>query len=162
MTDNSSSRVWMNFQGPNFRMKVPSDWYIVASPTVQAMFLEPVGNQRLRGNMMITLRPIQEGLTLADVSVAALETQAAGYPQFSLIDEQDITVSGVRGKYRLYQWFNAEDNIPVVQAQAFFVARDLLITMTATCDLERQAGTMPVFNAMFDSLELQLAEQSPN
>ncbi|HRE49048.1 MAG TPA: DcrB-related protein [Aggregatilineales bacterium] len=149
-----ATRTYMEFQGPLFTLKTPSDWFITASPEIQAMFIEPSHGQRLRANVIITLRPVQPDVTAEVVMKNAQETENAEYPGFTLLAEDDVQAGVGTGKYHMYSWLNPDGNVPVLQTQAFFVINQVLITMTATCDLDVQEDVAPVFNEMFSSFKI--------
>ncbi len=149
-----ATRVWVDFQGPLFTMKSPSDWYVTSTPEIQAMFVEPNRGQEIRANVIISIRPVQPDVTAAGVLASAQETQQAEYPDYELAAQEDVQAGQAEGKYQMYTWVNPENSVPVVQAQAFFVISQLLITLTATCDAREQEGVTPVFNEMFSSLAI--------
>jgi hypothetical protein len=120
---------WVHFQGPGFTMQVPSDWFITATPTVQAMFVAPYRGHPLRANCLITIRPVQDAL------------------------DQD----GTPGIFRLYHWRNPEHNTPVVQSQTYFVKQNLLYTLTTTSDMDEKDASEPIFERMVGSFKLEPA-----
>jgi len=149
-----ATRVWVDFQGPLFTLRSPSDWYVTSTPDIQAMFIEPNRGQEIRANVIISLRPVQENVTVDGVLGSAQEQQRAQYPEFNLVAQEEVQAGEGVGKYQMYTWVNPENGVPVLQAQAFFIVNNLLFTLTATCDQREQEEATPVFNEMFGSLRI--------
>jgi hypothetical protein len=156
MVNNSTSLVttWMLFQGPGFTLKSPSDWFITAAPTIQVMFVAPYSGEKIRGNLAISLQPVQEDVTSVSVAEIAKETQQRDYPQFEVVAEVAIQVDTLEGIYRLYTWYNPQEALFVTQLQTFFVVNQMLITLTGTCSQKQEAEFLPSFNEMIDSFRI--------
>ena len=122
---------YMNFQGPSFILEVPVDWVVSSSPQFQAIFLGPA-DQPVRPNVLISIRPLEENVTVAQVAEQTRLNQERDYPQYEIIAEIDFTEQGGVGFLRRYRWLNTEGNTPIVQTQAFFVYNNLLYSITAT------------------------------
>jgi len=146
---------WMDFQGPGFTLKVPSDWMINASPTVQAAFLAPNHGQPLRANLVITLRPVQADVTATEVAVTAAESQANEYSEYQFDQEKPITAGTIEGVYRRYRWTNDNPKVPLIQSQTFFVYQRVLFTLTATCTLTEQPQMQPILDEMVESFVIE-------
>jgi len=122
---------YMSFQGPNFTMEVPTNWLVSASPQFQAIFVKP-GDYSISPNLVISLRPVEVGVTYKAVAESAREAQAQQYPEYEVTAEVDYGAAGGTGMMRHYKWLNADSDELVMQAQAFFVVGQLLFTLTAT------------------------------
>lgn len=149
--------MWVNFQGPIFSMRVPSNWFVNATPEIQAMLVEPPrGENQLRSNLILTLQAVQPDVTVDAVLQNARRTQQQEYPRFTLQDEGKVTGRAVEGRFQFYTWFNEETNIEVLQSQTFYIANQVLFTLTTTCALDRQAEVMPILTEMLESFVIEV------
>ncbi|MCE7948532.1 MAG: hypothetical protein DYG88_13995 [Chloroflexi bacterium CFX4] len=149
--------MWVNFQGPIFSMRVPSNWFVNATPEIQAMLVEPPrGENQLRSNLILTLQAVQPDVTVDAVLQNARRTQQQEYPRFTLQDEGKVTGRAVEGRFQFYTWFNEETNIEVLQSQTFYIANEVLFTLTTTCALDRQAEVMPILTEMLESFVIEV------
>jgi hypothetical protein len=149
--------MWVAFQGPNFTLKTPSNWFINATPDIQAMFVEPQpGEGKLRANLLISLQVVQPGVTTEAVMRTARETQIAEYPEFKVEDEGIITGKAVDGRFQFYTWLNPESRLRVLQSQSFYIANRVLFTLTSTCDLSRQGEIMPILSEMLAAFTIEI------
>lgn len=121
----------MDFKGPGFHMQVPTDWFITSSPQVQVMFLAPPSQEKVRPNLMITLRPLEPDVDLQAVARLAKETQEKEYPQYKVIEEGMLEKEPI-GFARAYSWHQADRQVDVVQRQVMFIQGQVLFTLTAT------------------------------
>jgi hypothetical protein len=143
----------MNFDGPGFKLQVPTDWFITSSPQIQAMFVSPP-REGGRANFMVTLRPLDENVTLEQVSTTSLETQKKEYKQFKLLQEAPVQKGDINGHRRLYSWFSEEHNAKIMQQQVLFVANRMLTTITTTrTDLPVTEEVEPIFTQMIESFQ---------
>ncbi|MFN7210049.1 MAG: hypothetical protein ACK4P1_06615 [Aggregatilineales bacterium] len=149
--------MWVNFQGPIFSLRVPSNWFVNATPEIQAMIVEPPrGENQLRSNLIITLQAVQPDVTVDAVMQNARRTQQAEYPRFALQDEGMVTGRAVEGRFQFYTWFNEETQTEVLQSQTFYIANGILFTLTTTCALDRQEEVMPIFAEMLESFTIEI------
>ena len=145
----------MNFQGPGFKIQIPTNWFITSSPQVQAMFVAPPQGE-LRANLMITMRPLEEDATLVDILKTSLETQKKEYPEFELLEETEIEKDGWTGITRLYKWFSSEHKTRILQRQVFFVIKQMLTTITTTRTATNKAQEMDaVFIQILESFHFE-------
>jgi len=145
----------MNFQGPGFKIQIPTNWFITSSPQVQAMFVAPPQGE-LRANLMITMRPLEEDVTLVDILKTSLETQKKEYPEFELLEETEIEKDGWTGITRLYKWFSSEHKTRILQRQVFFVIKQMLTTITTTRTATNKAQEMDaVFIQILESFHFE-------
>lgn len=152
-----STPMWVNFQGPIFSMRVPSNWFVNATPEIQAMLVEPPrGENQLRSNLILTLQAVQPDVTVDAVLQNARRTQQQEYPRFTLQDEGKVTGRAVEGRFQFYTWFNEESNVEVLQSQTFYIANEVLFTLTTTCALDRQAEVMPILTEMLESFVIEV------
>lgn len=122
---------FMMFEGPNFTLEVPTNWVVTSSPQLQAIFLGPQ-DPLIRPNMVVSLRPVEVNVTYQAVAQAAKETQEKEYPEYTILDEVDFSQFGGIGMKRQYSWVNPTNNAKVVQVQTYFVAGQVLFTLTAS------------------------------
>lgn len=142
---------YMNFRGPNFTLETPTDWVISSTPQLQAIFLAP--NQHpIRPNLAVSLRPVEEQVTVQAVAESAEVNQEREYPQFTVIEEIDFTETGGNGFLRRYRWFNATHKTSVDQSQAFFLYQRILYTLTATRPTELEPAESNDLDAIFDHM----------
>jgi len=139
---------FMDFQGPGFMLRTPTDWYITSSPQLQAVFVGPQTDGGVRPNLTVAIRPVEADVTPLAVAAEARKTQENQYPEYEVQAETDFAEQGGAGFIRRYRWLNSDRNVPVVQVQAFHVYEGLLYTLTATStevdfpDVEQTFDTM--------------------
>jgi hypothetical protein len=121
----------MNFEGPGFTLQVPTNWFLTSAPQIQAMFVAPP-RDGVRANFMVTLRPLEEQVTLEAVAKSSLKTQEKEYDKFELLEAGDYKKEKLKGHMRHYKWFSKEHNAGIVQRQVLFVRDRMLTTITAT------------------------------
>ncbi|MBZ0307124.1 MAG: DUF1795 domain-containing protein [Anaerolineae bacterium] len=122
---------FMLFEGPNFMLEVPTNWVVTSSPQLQAIFFGPQDTV-IRPNMVISLRAVEANVTYQAVAQAAKETQEKEYPSYTILSEVDFAEFGGIGMKRHYSWVNPTNNAKVVQIQTYFVAGQVLFTLTAS------------------------------
>jgi len=148
---------FMNFDGPNFTMEVPTNWIVTSSPQFQAIFLGP-NDPLVRSNLVISLRPVEANVTYQAVGASAREAQEREYPQYQILQEIDFGAQGGTGMLRHYRWVNAENNATIIQVQAFFVVGQILFTLTGTrgAHLGVEAGQEvdEIFNHMIQTFRI--------
>ena len=142
---------YMNFQGPTFTMESPTDWVVSASPQFQAIFLGPT-DQTIRPNLVVSLRPIEAGVTYQQVAEGAKESQQQQYPQYEVLEELDYGQAGGFGLLRQYRWFSADNGISVIQKQVFFVVGQMLFSLTATRGDDLAPAIATEYDATFDHM----------
>jgi hypothetical protein len=121
----------LHFQGPDFSLQVPSDWFNTAAPQIQAMFIAPP-RQGVRANLMITLRPLDADIALAEIVISSLDTQKKEYAEFELLENGEYRQGDLIGHQRYYKWFSKEHNARIVQRQVMFIRAQVLYTLTTT------------------------------
>jgi hypothetical protein len=121
----------MDFKGPGFHMQVPTDWFITSSPQVQVMFIAPPSQEKVRPNLMITLRPVEPDVDVQEVARLAKETQEKEYPQYKVLEEGMREKEPI-GYSRTYRWHRVDHQVDLVQRQVMFVQEQVLFTLTAT------------------------------
>jgi hypothetical protein len=124
--------VMKNFKGPGFSMQVPTDWYITSTPEIQAMFISPPYEDGAQANLMVTLNPVEEGVTAQSVADEAKKNQAAQYPEYEVLDEGLVDGTEGKGFQRTYEWFNADKELRVHQHQVMLVVNNMLYVLTTT------------------------------
>jgi hypothetical protein len=121
------------------------------------MFVEPSrGERKLRANLIVTIQPVEENVTVDGVMESARRTQQQEYPQFELRDEGAVEGRGVEGRYQFYAWFNQDAGVQVVQSQTFYVVQGLLVTLTTTCEAAEEENVGPILNALLTSFKFDL------
>ena len=124
---------FMHFRGPSFTMQVPTNWFITSSPKFQAMFIAPPGPDNVRANLAVSITPVDKDVTVQAVADAAKQTQQKEYPEYSILDEIEMTsADGKKGLRRVYKWYNRDKNMHIVQQQVFYLVSQMLYTITAT------------------------------
>jgi hypothetical protein len=123
---------FMNFEGPTFTMEVPTNWFVTSSPQFQALFLAPPGEDTIRTNFAVSMRPVEADVTVKAVAETARANQEKEYPDYDVLKEVDFTEQGGVGFQRHYRWFNQQQDAEIIQAQTFFVVKQILYTLTAT------------------------------
>lgn len=140
------------FQGPNFHMQVPSDWFILATPAIQAMFLGPT-HENLRANLAISIRQVEPNVAVEQVALAAKTTQQKEYPNYQVVSEGTLTISNQPAYERYYHWVN--DNVPISQLQRMVISDQLLFTLTATHHRTHPTEVVDTLEQMVNAFELE-------
>ncbi len=143
-----------HFQGPNFVLSVPTNWFISSTVDFQAIFLSQPKEDSTRANLTVSVRQLEEGSTLEGVVIATRQEQAKSYAQYETLEEIDYTATGGTGFQHRYRWIDPEQDMMIVQEQAFFFVEPMLFTLTGTCILQHADEYVPVFKQMIDSLRL--------
>lgn len=148
----------MDFKGPGFHLQVPTDWYIMSSPQFQAMFIAPPSKEKMRANLMITLRPLEPEVTAESIFNLSKETQEKEYAEYEVIKEEEVTTNiEEKGFQRYYRWFNKENQTRVLQRQVMYVFSDMLVTLTATRpDTEKGKALDPIFEHMVQTFKFNI------
>lgn len=144
----------MNFEGPGFRLQVPTTWLITSTPSVQVMFISPP-RRFGRANLSITIRPLEKDATLEEVVQTAQEIQQKEFDSFELLEANEYQSNGLVGYKRVYKWFSKEHNFPVQQCQIMLIVNQILYTLTCTRpDVESMAEFDEIFEQMVKSFQL--------
>jgi hypothetical protein len=112
------------------------------------MFIAPPGSDKVRPNLMITLRPLEAGVDLQTVARLAREQQEKEYAQYQVVQESMVEKEPP-GFSRTYRWYQENRQAAVVQQQILFIAKDVLYTITATRPEMDQAAEM---DALFEHM----------
>jgi len=158
---------YKNFQGPTFSMQIPTDWLITSSPQLQAAFVAPKNEQNLsaqpesgeeiRSNLIVSMRRLKAGTSVVAVAEAAKTSQENEYPKYRVIQEEEISGRELSGFQRTYTWVKADKPIRVQQQQTFFLASNILYTLTSTRpDTDEVKSVDKIFEQMVHSFEAQL------
>lgn len=145
----------MDFQGPGFTLRVPSDWIVQAAPAIQAIFVSADKSLVFRPNLVITLRPLEPDVTLAQIVEFSRQSQENDYSGYALEEQGAINVGAIEGVRRAYRWFDQQQNIWIAQMQSMYVYDQVLYTLTATYAPGDKEAVQPVFAQMFDSFLLE-------
>lgn len=148
---------FMNFEGPTFLMKAPTNWLITASPTIQALFVavKEGDNKNIKPNLSVSIRRLKEDVTLKSVVDSSRQTQQERYRQYEVLREAEATRGNLSHFRRQYKWHHNEHASDVLQDQAFYLYHQTLYTMTATRpDLPDLNHIDEVFDAMIRSFRL--------
>ncbi len=146
---------FMSFQGPTFMMQVPTNWFVTSTPSFQAMFVAPPGENELRANLAVSLTLVKESVTLEKLTKAAKDTQQKEYSDYQVIREGASSEYTVKGFERLYKWHNLEKGMRVVQRQFFCLVGQTLYTITATREDREEAESLEqVFEKIIASFEV--------
>jgi hypothetical protein len=121
-----------DFKGPGFSMQVPTDWYITSSPQIQAMFISPPQGEGLQGNLMVTMNPVEDGVTVEEIASEAKKNQLAQYPEYELLAEGLVEGSENQVYTREYKWFNEKKALRVHQRQIMYLVDQMLYILTTT------------------------------
>jgi len=121
----------MDFKGPGFHLQVPTDWFISSSPQIQAMFVAPNAEEKIRPNFLITIRPLEMDVKLEEIVQIAKETQMKEYPQYEVLEEGKLD-KDPGGFYRSYEWKQEMRQVKIIQRQIMFINNSMLYTITTT------------------------------
>ena len=83
-------------------------------------------------NLIISIRPVQDGVTANAVAREAKDTQQQEYPDYEVLEETEDANAPVPHFRRLYRWHNVEKESHILQCQAYYVYQNRLYTLTAT------------------------------
>ncbi|OQY44082.1 MAG: hypothetical protein B6242_13400 [Anaerolineaceae bacterium 4572_78] len=148
---------FMNFEGPTFVMKAPTDWLVTASPKIQALFVAvKEGNGKdIKPNLSVSIRRLEKGITLKALADSSRETQQERYPQYEVLQEREATEGDLYHFRRRYKWFKDEDASGIIQDQAFYLYGQALYTITATRSDSNDFNHIDeIFDAMIGSFRL--------
>jgi hypothetical protein len=124
--------VMKDFKGPGFSLQVPTDWYITSTPQIQAMFVSPPYEDGAQANLMVTINPVEEGVTVQSVAEEARKNQEAQYPEYEVLAEGEIKGTEGKGFQREFEWINADKELRVYQKQVLLVVHNMLYVLTTT------------------------------
>lgn len=144
---------YMEFIGAGFTIQTPTEWLITSSPEHQVIFLGANNPQGVRPNVMVSVRAVDDTVTVDKLASETLTAQQAQLPGYRVLNETDNRERGVFE--RRYQWTRPNGGETVVQTQRFFVLGNLFFSFTAT-RLEQEAQYEPVFKHVLDSFRLVL------
>jgi len=144
---------YMEFIGAGFTLQTPTEWLITASPEHQVIFLGPNNPQGVRPNVMVSIRAVDNSVTVDKLVTETFTAQQAQLSQYRVLNEVDNRDRGVFE--RTYQWARVNDNAKIIQTQRFYVLGNLLFSFTAT-RLDQEAQYEPVFKHMLNSFRLVL------
>jgi hypothetical protein len=151
---------YKNFQGPTFKLNIPTDWLITSSPDIQAAFVAPAINKGeidVRSNMIVSMRRLKKGVTINAVADAAKSSQEKEYTDYLLLAEKDLTKDGVAGFQRTFKWHKPDKVVGVLQQQTFFQASNMLYTLTSTRpDIDSLAEIDLIFGEMVQTFKVEL------
>lgn len=122
----------MDFQGPSFTMKVPTNWFITSTPQIQTMFVAPPTEDGLYANLSITLQPLTPEATLKAVVEQTLAVQEKEYADYQLLNQELVAENGLEKARLTYTWLNENHGKHVHQRQEMFLVGEVLYTLTAT------------------------------
>jgi hypothetical protein len=144
---------WMTFVGPTFTLQMPTDWLAMASPQFQAMLAAPGFDGKVRPNLIIAMRQVQDDVTASAVADSTRATQEKEYPEYRVVSEQDYAAEDSQGVLRVYEWHDTAQDKRLRQVQVYFIAGRTLYTITATRALDSTQGEAldQVFNTMLQS-----------
>lgn len=121
-----------NFKGPGFSMEAPTDWYITSNPQIQVMFISPSQTDGSRANLMITVNPVKDNITVASVSEEAKKTQSEQYSEYQILSEDFLNSDDQNAFQRVYEWTNSDLSIRVHQKQVMILSNGFLYILTTT------------------------------
>lgn len=124
--------VTKDFKGPGFTMQVPTDWYITSTPQIQAMFISPPQGEGLQANLMVTMNPVEDGLTVEEIASEAKKNQLAQYTDYEILTEGLVEGSDEQVFTREYKWFNEKKSLRVHQRQVMYLVNRMLYILTTT------------------------------
>lgn len=148
---------FMTFLGPVFTMEIPTNWFVASNVQYQAIFTHPQAQDGFQANLMLSIRPTQADVGIAEVAELARQTQAKEYPAYKILDEQVYEKDPMSVK-RIYTWEHPEQKKEFQQIQFFVIHNQRLYTLTGTRLAQTPQGHLvdKVFNQMMDSFNLQV------
>ncbi|HEX3049304.1 MAG TPA: DcrB-related protein [Aggregatilineaceae bacterium] len=149
-----------HFRGPAFRIDVPTDWFVGATPQFQAIFQAPVVRQGIQPNLTVAVRPVKPEVVATAVAAQTRDVQEKEYPGYQVLTEYDYTPEGGIAVQRLYQW--QQNGVGILQLQVFVVVAQLLYTLTATRPADDDPDLDAVFAQMVQSFQPQLPLVRPD
>lgn len=120
------------FKGPGFTMQVPTDWYITSTPQIQAMFISPPQEGGFQANLMITMNPVEEKVTLESIADETKQNQIAQYPEYEVQEEGFQPGTNQKAFKRTYEWFNKDKSLRVYQKQVMILVNGMVYVLTTT------------------------------
>lgn len=120
------------FNGPGFALAIPTDWYTTSTPELQAIFVSPTAENGRRASLTVSIRLLEDDADLQTLAATVDNTRAQTHDSYERIAEEDYTESGGSGFQHYYRWFSPENNSAVYQLQTFFLAGNVLFTLTGS------------------------------
>lgn len=146
---------FIDYQGPNFSLHVPTIWYVTSTPAAQVLFVAPQDEKypAIQANMVINQRRMQEGVTLQQLIDLSKESQKKEYTDYRLLKEEKTGAVPFEVYQRRYTWKNRED-VPINQLQVMILSSDRLMSITATRENKDELQILDqVFAYMISSLK---------
>lgn len=144
---------YMEFIGAGFTIQTPTEWLITSSPEHQVIFLGANNPQGVRPNVMVSIRAVDDSVTIDKLATETFTAQQAQLPGYRVLEETDNRQRGIFE--RKYQWTHPTNGHTIVQIQRFYVLGNLFFSFTAT-RLEQEAQYDVVFKHILDSFRLIL------
>src|SRR5262245_30261595 len=118
------------FEGQNFTLDVPDHWRITSTPGGQTLFAEPREIPAPAISVAVTVRAARDANTIHKVALVTIENHQANYPDYRVIANKSVTVSGRPAQLLRYRWFNGKFNTDVYQSQLLILDEGLLYAVT--------------------------------
>lgn len=146
---------FMQFQGPNFKMLVPTNWFVTAAAGVQAAFVAPRASSSIKPNLTVSIRKPTQQATVQAVAEETFKRQQESYFQYKILEEKTWDQSAFQAFARRYSWYDRKAKQTVVQRQLFVLAAGLFFVLTSTQAAEESPDAEPIFITMMNSFKLE-------
>lgn len=137
------------FKGPGFTLKRPETWTTTASLEYQTMFSDDVNAWGIRPNMLLSIRPLNDDASLADVMDNARQVAEQELASYEILAEVDHSADD-GWVQRQYGWVRTEDDLGIIQLQRFYKFSNLMFVFTAT-RTEHEPEYDDIFHHILDS-----------
>ena len=96
---------WMQFIGPTFRLRIPTNWIAASSPEFQTMFISPVIDGIERANLTLFMQPYDPNEPLSKLIETMAASQAQAYDNYQVLEEGEMqTRQQLSAYFRLYEF----------------------------------------------------------
>jgi hypothetical protein len=143
---------WMTFEGPTFRIDMPTTWLVKANQQFQAMFIAPKDEQDpIFPSFTIAITATDTDLKTHFETIEKLQT--AEYPDYQVLTRE----VGANHAFRMYSWRYPASPTPLIQQQLFLMDEENnnVYTLTATFLQKQTQEFEPVFEAMMKSFNFR-------
>lgn len=104
-------------------------------------------------NIVVTRQKLDHGISLEDYVAIQAEMMLGEIENLQILDERAIEINGVKAFQRL-QRFSVNANQVIQQVQTFFLAGELVLTITGTATLEAFDRTIPAFKNFVETFRI--------
>ena len=154
----------MRFVGPTFELNVPTDWFVLAAPQYQTMFLSPQTAEGWRANLTITLRPLEDDTStpqqfLESILQPVPVTEEEQTGLLEVLEQGAMKIGGIDGVYGIRRITNSETGEVAHQRIVIAVHDDTIYIFGATRPTDGDTALLEKVDAIFEQMFVSLRFQ---